>query len=398
MFRDFVRATDNESALDESEGLSPLLVLKWLESKLIESNPDKEEFNDEEITEGIEDISKEMQHMVVDQKDRDDIIDIFNTFAYQKREENRIKFNGFLNRLEQYYGAEFFYLETADLLSRDLLYLFEKHLYNIKNPSRLNQLLFLQYLRACALFSEIIYLVKGGFANGALTRFRTLHELTVITEFIYKHGEQAADRYLDYVIVMDKKDIDFKERELGITEQSEELIRDLNKKIQKIKKEKGPEFVNDRSDYIWAKPFLNLNSKTNATFHKIFKATRENKQGGEPYKDASNNIHSSPKSLNSAINTMNGTPITGASNLGFNIPASYATYEMEQLGHLLSKELANNMDQLNLDLTEILTPNFITTLQNYLRNMINQGFVKKEKAIIEDETNTEPENDDLNDS
>ncbi|WP_079474010.1 DUF5677 domain-containing protein [Marinococcus halophilus] len=398
MFRNFVRATDNESALDESEGLSPLLVLKWLESKLIENNPDKEEFNDEEITEGIEDISKEMQNMVVDQKNRDDIIDIFNTFAYQKREEIRIKFNGFLNWLEQTYGSEFFYLETADLLSRDLLYLFEKHLYNVKNPSRLNQLLFLQYLRACALFSEIIYLVKGGFANGALTRFRTLHELTVITEFIYKRGEQAADRYLDYVIVMDKKDIDYKKRELGITEQNEELIRDLNKKIQKIKKEKGPEFVNDRSDYIWAKPFLNLNSKENATFHKIFKATRENKQGGEQYKDASNNIHSSPKSLNSAINTINGTPITGASNLGFNIPASYATYEMEQLGHLLSKELANNIEQLNLDITEMLTPNFITTLQNYLRNMINQGFVKKEKAIIEDETNTEPENDDLNDS
>ncbi|MDT8328199.1 MAG: DUF5677 domain-containing protein [Roseovarius sp.] len=43
---------------------------------------------------------------------------------------------------------------------------------------------------------EIICLLKGGFPDGALTRWRSLHELSVTAMYIAKHGEDAAKQYL----------------------------------------------------------------------------------------------------------------------------------------------------------------------------------------------------------
>lgn len=54
------------------------------------------------------------------------------------------------------------------------------------------------YLHAKALLvtSEIICLLKGGFADGALTRWRTLYENNVIATLIRQEGQELALRYL----------------------------------------------------------------------------------------------------------------------------------------------------------------------------------------------------------
>lgn len=51
------------------------------------------------------------------------------------------------------------------------------------------------YGRACQQYLEIIYLVKGGFADGAYARWRSLFELSVISEFIRKNPEEVAKAY-----------------------------------------------------------------------------------------------------------------------------------------------------------------------------------------------------------
>lgn len=53
------------------------------------------------------------------------------------------------------------------------------------------------YGRACQQYLEIIYLVKGGFADGAYARWRSLFELSVISEFIRKNREKVAKAYFD---------------------------------------------------------------------------------------------------------------------------------------------------------------------------------------------------------
>lgn len=53
------------------------------------------------------------------------------------------------------------------------------------------------YGRACQQYLEIIYLVKGGFADGAYARWRSLFELSVISEFIRNNDEKVAKAYYD---------------------------------------------------------------------------------------------------------------------------------------------------------------------------------------------------------
>jgi len=50
--------------------------------------------------------------------------------------------------------------------------------------------------RALLVSQEIICLLKGGFPDGALARWRSLHELAVTAMYIAKHGEAAAVPYL----------------------------------------------------------------------------------------------------------------------------------------------------------------------------------------------------------
>ena len=50
--------------------------------------------------------------------------------------------------------------------------------------------------RVCHLASEVLHLMSGGYASGAMTRWRAMHEAVVVMAFIQKHGQDSAERYL----------------------------------------------------------------------------------------------------------------------------------------------------------------------------------------------------------
>ncbi len=52
------------------------------------------------------------------------------------------------------------------------------------------------HARGCLLTSEILWLMEGGYASGAMARWRTLHEMAVVGYFVKEHGQDAAERYL----------------------------------------------------------------------------------------------------------------------------------------------------------------------------------------------------------
>jgi Family of unknown function (DUF5677) len=52
------------------------------------------------------------------------------------------------------------------------------------------------HARACQIAEEILCLLEGGFADGAMARWRTLHEVAVVASFIADHGEDLAERYV----------------------------------------------------------------------------------------------------------------------------------------------------------------------------------------------------------
>jgi hypothetical protein len=76
---------------------------------------------------------------------------------------------------------------------------------NYTEASKKNDLVFdilrRLHARACQVGYEILALLKGGFADGAMARWRTLHEIAVIALFITKHKDKVAQRYLDHIAI-----------------------------------------------------------------------------------------------------------------------------------------------------------------------------------------------------
>jgi hypothetical protein len=52
------------------------------------------------------------------------------------------------------------------------------------------------HAKSLLIAQEIICLLQGGFADGALARWRSLHEASITANFIVKHGNETAQRYL----------------------------------------------------------------------------------------------------------------------------------------------------------------------------------------------------------
>lgn len=57
------------------------------------------------------------------------------------------------------------------------------------------------HVRICQVGDEILTLLENGFADGAMARWRTLHELVVVALLIYDHDDDLAQRYLDHEYV-----------------------------------------------------------------------------------------------------------------------------------------------------------------------------------------------------
>ena len=56
-------------------------------------------------------------------------------------------------------------------------------------------LLIRHHARACHIANEVLCLLKNGFPDAAHSRWRALHELSATAMFIFKHGQECAERF-----------------------------------------------------------------------------------------------------------------------------------------------------------------------------------------------------------
>lgn len=54
------------------------------------------------------------------------------------------------------------------------------------------------HAKANQISKEILHLIKHGFADGAQARWRSLHEIAVVCNFISQHGDSVAERYVQH--------------------------------------------------------------------------------------------------------------------------------------------------------------------------------------------------------
>ena len=147
------------------------------------------------------------------------------------------------------------------------------------------------HARACLTASEILALLKGGFADGAHARWRTLHEVAVFSFFISRHGQNVAKRFLDYEIVESYKQAqDYQKHcsELGYKPLTKKELQGLKKEHSAVLNIYGKDFDNRFWGWI---PTSILRKRS---FKEIEKSVKLDLQ--RPYYNmACYNVHSGPK-------------------------------------------------------------------------------------------------------
>jgi hypothetical protein len=244
----------------------------------------------------------------------------FSANEYSQLIEMREYKIGFTNRLMYSYSKPIQELEIFVELCKTIGNNIFNRVTNNKKSAKTMALLRL-HQKSSLISSEIIYLIQGGYASAALSRWRTLFETSVISLFLALNDENTSQRYLDYEGIETYRELttyvenaDF----LGF----EEIPLDEQKKIQtqydELVKNYGKEFANDNG---WASAILNIKRPK---LHDLIEYV--DSQYMKPfYKFANNYVHGGAKSLMYNLGFIDGvqgdSTISSASNIGFTDPA-----------------------------------------------------------------------------
>ncbi len=171
------------------------------------------------------------------------------------------------------------------------------------------------HARACQVACEVETLLRNGFADGALSRWRTLHELAVVALFIKQESPEVAERYLLHVNIDSlkaaKQYAHFAPL-LGYASVPKRDMARLQRVAHVLEKRFGKPFL---GEYGWAAGALKNRSPS---FSQIEGAVDLDRL--LPYfKLASNTVHAGPKGAVfrvGSIRTEREVLLAGASNAG----------------------------------------------------------------------------------
>lgn len=169
------------------------------------------------------------------------------------------------------------------------------------------------HAKALLVTSEIICLLKGGFADGALTRWRTLYEINVVAALIEREGQDLALRYLAHSRVQAWNDV--KDDDCEISEQTEDRGQ-LKAQAEHAINRFGIE-LNRRNG--WA---CGITGNKNPTFDNLINLSGRS-EGRLLYKHASLHIHSNHRGLDELLGVCESDRsvlLVGQSNSGMVLP------------------------------------------------------------------------------
>lgn len=212
--------------------------------------------------------------------------------------------------------------------------------------------LFQIFARSIQIGHEIYALLKAGFADGANARWRTLHELTVISVFLKDNNEAVSKRYLDHNVVKSYKqanDYERYRRQLGY--EAIENLAEIERKYQEICKSYNDDF---KGEYGWIPSTL----IKDRTFRGL-----EQKVGMDhlhPYYNlACNAVHGGSKGFYrlGVIEDKQKTVVAiGPSNYGFADPLQLSVQSLTII--------TSNLLMLNMDYRKLVT---MRLMQHYVR-------------------------------
>lgn len=200
------------------------------------------------------------------------------------------------------------------------------------------------HARACQVASEILCLIRGGFADGAHARWRTLHELAVTTCFIKQHGQPVAEQYLLHEHVEAYRGaLQYRQysQRLRIKTIEDDEFDGLKAARDQLVARFGSPYGRD---YGWAAQAL---CGPRPTFAAIERAT-DLDHWRPYYKLASHNIHAGPKGMKFRLGLHKpGILLAGTSNSGLADPGQGTACSLAHITILLLS-LHPNVDRLTV--------------------------------------------------
>jgi hypothetical protein len=196
------------------------------------------------------------------------------------------------------------------------------------NSNHLIEVLTRLHARACQVVDEILVLLSAGFADGAMARWRTLHEIAVIALFIGEHGDELAERYILHQHVESRRamrDYVACQERLGYEPLESDEITTVERLYEAIIDRFGRTFSNQ---YGWASDQLINNNPTFANIEREvgFSHFRAH------YRMASHNVHGNPKGVFFKLGLFDEMDIllAGPSNAGLADPGHSAAISLVQ--------------------------------------------------------------------
>ena len=312
----------------------------------------------------IRDVAKEAARKMLHRYERDWI---------EWRPVSVLQMDQFRVNLEARWGKGFDSLRMLIELSRDIGTEFHKRIRKSRSQKQvhLNSSIMNLHIRALQISSEIMVLIENGYADGAMARWRTLHEVTCVAMVLKDGGNALAERYLAHEIVEARKGLLQYEKcspRLGFKPFSKREARRIEREYDSALKLFGKSFG---GDYGWAANYLG-NSKPN--FSHVEEAAGRAMMRSH-YKLASQNIHATTKGITYRLGSLGNRcgVIAGASNVGFVEPGQNLALSLLHITMLLLP------DRWTLDRIAQLTA--LTMLQE----RIPRALARSENAIENDE-------------
>ncbi|MBE6173206.1 MAG: hypothetical protein E7153_10250 [Enterococcus faecium] len=242
-------------------------------------------------------------------------------------EEHRLEQQEFEARLQMKWLDAFYGLKSVITISEEIgTGLIDEFLENSKKDDGTSfvpleyDIAFKLHGKSVVVSKEILTLLQSGYSDAAISRWRTLHEISVILSLITDTLENNTDLAKELAIRFYNRSIveEFKIEKIDNKRNSDEFIS-LKAQVEEIKNNYGEKFIYE--DYEWARPVL-PQIKGRIYFSNLEKKTGNTKLTSY-YKMANNQIHSTSFGLYKSFGDMYDSGIGvifGPSNYGLSIP------------------------------------------------------------------------------
>ncbi len=240
----------------------------------------------------------------------------------------------FRNRLEGRWGKPVGQLRMLLTMSREWCEWAHKRESSRRRrkKTQLRRILIRLLVRACQVTDEIICLLENGLADGAMARWRTLHEIAVVATVISQHGDTIAERYLAHQAVESKRAMDKYlacYKQLGYMPPSSREQAKITKAYDSAIARYGKPF---RTDYGWAAFHLKNDRPTFADLE----AAAGRAEMRSYYQMGNDNVHAGVKSMFVRLGLLDYDGLlAGRSNGGLMEPGQNAAHTLTQVSALV---------------------------------------------------------------